>query len=295
MRGKSINLYLTDGTPNGIVTAEISNWTGYVLGASRSRLAELIQRPETSRTGVYCLIGTDQISGKPLVYFGESDNVAKRLVKHNKDDDKEFFERAFLCTSKDEHLTKSHVSYLESRLISIVSEANRAKLKNAKIPELPYLPEREIADTEFFLDQMRIILLALGLDFLMSPSIREEPKHTQRQVLYELTNRNSPGLRAEAQEVGGVFVVLAGSYARRDSGQPHHHYRLIRDSLKSDGVLVQHGDFYRFARDSIFRSPSAASAAILDRNDNGRTTWVLKGTSTTYAELQNEMIAAVAN
>ncbi|UWX83682.1 hypothetical protein [Arthrobacter sp. zg-Y1110] len=29
--GKSVRLFLVDGTPGGLVTAEIMNWTGHVL------------------------------------------------------------------------------------------------------------------------------------------------------------------------------------------------------------------------------------------------------------------------
>lgn len=30
-QGRSIRLFLVDGTPNGLLTAEIMNWTGHVL------------------------------------------------------------------------------------------------------------------------------------------------------------------------------------------------------------------------------------------------------------------------
>ena len=42
--GKSIKLFLVDGSINGILTAEIINWTGHVLSAPRTKLLDLIQR-----------------------------------------------------------------------------------------------------------------------------------------------------------------------------------------------------------------------------------------------------------
>lgn len=36
--GKSIRLYLADGTPGGLLTAEIMNWTGHVVAAPRARI-----------------------------------------------------------------------------------------------------------------------------------------------------------------------------------------------------------------------------------------------------------------
>ena len=57
--GRSVRLYLVDGSPTGILTAEIMNWTGHALVAPRSRLGEALSRDEASRTGVYFLVGDD--------------------------------------------------------------------------------------------------------------------------------------------------------------------------------------------------------------------------------------------
>jgi hypothetical protein len=80
MTGRSIRIFLTDGSANGILTAEIMNWTGKVVVSPRSQLVDLARRDEPKRTGVYVLVGEDPISPlKELVYIGESDNVFSRL------------------------------------------------------------------------------------------------------------------------------------------------------------------------------------------------------------------------
>ncbi len=124
MTGKTIRLYLADGVPSGILTAEIINWTGKVVVAPRSRLAELGKRDEAKRTGIYLLIGSDPESpSQDRVYIGEGDNVFTRIKKHDSDEAKDFFTRVILITSKDDNLTKSHVRYLESRLINLCNTA----------------------------------------------------------------------------------------------------------------------------------------------------------------------------
>ena len=93
------------------------------------------------RTGVYLLVGPDP--GDPsrrLVYVGESDNVLKRLLSHNRKDAKDFWERTVVIVSKDENLTKSHVRYLESRLIKMAQDARRANLTNNTAPGRPRCP-----------------------------------------------------------------------------------------------------------------------------------------------------------
>ena len=101
------------------------------------------------------------------------------------------------------------------------------------------------------------------------------------------------GLSATALEDGQRFIVHQGSQARSTwSGQPHS-YQQLREDLKASGDLVSSPDGVHlvFAKDVAFKSPSAASATVLGRTDNGRTSWRLKGTSITYAAWQDNLPA----
>jgi membrane-bound ClpP family serine protease len=121
MSGKQIKLFLVDGTPGGLTTAEITNWTGHVLSASRSDLADLVKRDEAQSTGAYILLGDDEAAvGNTRCYIGEADIVADRLRYHQRE--KDFWDRVVVITSKDANLAKARSRYLESRLISLVVE-----------------------------------------------------------------------------------------------------------------------------------------------------------------------------
>ena len=109
-------------------------------------------------------------------------------------------------------------------------------------------------------------------------------------VVFELESSRH-GLAAAAKENGKSFTVLAGSQAKLDwSGQPHS-YLQLREELRSAGALKlsDDGTHLVFANDTDFKSPSAASATVLGRTDNGRNTWRLKGTSITYAAWQDNL------
>lgn len=308
MKGRSIRLFLVDGAPGGIITAEIMNWTGHVLFGPRSRLADLIQREEVKRTGVYFLTGLDPEGGyKPMVYVGETDHVGKRLAQHNKDESKDFWERVCVVTSKDQNLTKAHAKYLESRLIAVTNIVGRGLLVNSTQPDYAQLPEADTADMEFFIEQIRVVLPVLGLDFL-----REAPRVSRRDVAFANDTRTKPiedvptfelnskkySLAAEAKEIDGDFVVLAGSKAQREwiGQEANSSYKTLHQQLIEAGILVdEHGGegLSVFREDYVFRSPSAASAVILGRSDNGRMTWRVKGTKKTYADWQDEQVSAV--
>ena len=92
-------------------------------------------------------------------------------------------------------------------------------------------------------------------------------------------------LQAVARVLDDSFVVLQGSKAKAAWTGVGHGYKALRQTLVDEGALVPDGaGALVFARDTPFNSPSAASAVIFGRPDNGRTSWMLKGTGLTYAD-----------
>ena len=121
--GRTIRIYLADGSPTGIKHAELVNWTGQAIVCPRGRVGELAKWPESQRPGVYILFGEDEQATKPMAYVGEAENVLVRLQSHVKG--KDFWDQVVLFTSKDENLTKAHVKYLESRMVELARDAAR--------------------------------------------------------------------------------------------------------------------------------------------------------------------------
>ncbi|AQU82446.1 MULTISPECIES: GIY-YIG nuclease family protein [unclassified Halomonas] len=302
-QGRSIRLFLVDGTPNGLLTAEIMNWTGHVLTGPRTKLTELVQRPECGRTGIYFLVGPDlEGSPRPQVYIGESDDVGTRLKQHNRPEDKggkDFWEKVCLVTSKDQNLTKAHVKYLESLLIQSAGELGRCKLVNGTAHEYINLPESDRADMAFFVEQIRTVLPVLGLDFLrgrpmpshppsiLKPSPAASPKFVAEVPRY--------GIKAYGQELDGEFYVLEGSIARGTWTGVDGGYQSLYQQLCDEGVLVEdENKVRRFASDYAFTSPSAAAAVVSGRSANGRIHWKLEGTGQTYGAWQDQQVSAAA-
>lgn len=294
--GRGIRLFLVDGSPNGLLTAEIMNWTGHALTGPRTKLTELVQRPECGRTGVYFLVGPDPDNAmRPLVYVGESDDVAKRLKQHNRPEDqggKDFWERVCLITSKDQNLTKSHVKYLESQLIAIAKQSGRCGLMNGTAHDYTVLPESDLADMAFFIEQVRIILPVLGFDFLRDPAASHNTSAGSESAVFEM-ELPTFGVKAQAQEIDGSFVVLKGSIARPKWTAKNNGYGNLYDQLVKDGVLGEEVEGKRgFTKDYEFNSPSAAAAVVAGRNTNGRRKWLVKGSQVTYGDWQSAMVDA---
>lgn len=306
MPGRSVRLFLVDGKPTGIITAEIMNWTGHVLTGPRSQLPRILARGEAARTGLYLLYGADPDEPDMLrLYVGESDAVASRLRQHNQDERKGYWERLCIITSKDQNITKAHACYLEARLIRIALSAGRAQVDNATVPPLPTLPEADRSDIETFIEQIHLVLPVLGIDLLREGpkpssaiSCRSASQEAAAGPLFELTQRKS-GLRAWAREVDGDFVVLQGSHFVREWRQPttgRLSYSKLHERLLASGKLapVPDGVLAVLQEDTNFSSPSAASSVVLGRADNGRMSWKVEGTDTSYADWQEQQVEASA-
>lgn len=284
MSGKQLKLFLVDGTPGGLSTAEITNWTGHVLQAQRSDLADLLKRDETQRTGVYLLLGDDEAAvGETRCYIGEADVVADRLRHHHRD--KDFWDRVVVISSKDTNLTKSHGRYLESRLISLATQAGRVTLDNGTAPPIPALPEADASDMDYFVGQLQIVLPVLGVN-----AIRVRPPKVATSVtapvpespIFFLRNAKA-GVDARAQQIDGEFTMLEGSIVvaswhgvgkAESTVKAYASYRARHEQLLVEGALVVDSGGARLTRDIVFSSPSTAGAVALGRSCNGRLEWV---------------------
>lgn len=265
MGGKQIKLFLVDGTAGGLTTAEITNWTGHVLSARRSDLADLLRRDEAQRTGVYFLLGDDEsVVGDTRCYIGEADVVADRLRHHQRD--KEFWDRVVVITSKDTNLTKSHGRYLESRLISLAGQAGRVSLENGTAPPVPSLPEADASDMDYFLSQLQIVLPVLGVNAIrvkLATSSTGTSVVAAVSPIFHLTNPRTR-VDAQAQQIDGEFTMLAGSIVvaswhgvgkAESTIKAYSSYRAQHERLVADGAIVVNDGAGRVTRDIVFPSP----------------------------------------
>ncbi len=299
--GKSIRIFLVDGSPTGLRTAEIPNWTGHVLVAPRIRIQEALMRSEATKTGVYLLVGEE--AGRGIVYVGEGDCIADRIRKHAKDADKDFWERVALITSKDVNLTKAHVRYLECRLVQIIKDGGRANVTNGNEPSPKLLPEADVSDMEFFLGQLQILLPTVGMDFLRPKPLgttielilgtadtKAQSPPSQR-ILLTLVQKS--GVDARAFDDDGEIIVLRDSIGTTQEFKVNQ-YAPLRQQLIEEGKLqLMPGGGVRFLEDVPFNSPSAAAAVLNNRNSAGPREWRVQETGQTLGEWRNALLEAI--
>jgi len=300
--GRSLELYYIDGRPDGMVTAELFNWTGHVLMFPRTQLSGALARAEAGYAGVYMLLG-DQ-DGEPLAYLGEGEDIGARIRQH--DVKKEWWTSAVLVTASANKLNKAHVRYLEARLISHANTIGHTPLDNLTAPVLPILSEADIAKMEAFLENLLIVLPAVRVDMFIQRARSARPTAStapMRMIAdpqqigvggtrFVLESRKH-GLRASAVLTNGEFVVEAGSMSRlKWTGLDHHTYASLYAELRRSGVLIEDGAHCVFSQDYAFRSPSAAAAAVNGRASNGQIDWRTADGGLTYKDWEARQVAA---
>lgn len=295
--GQSLELFFVDGTPEGILTAQIFNWTGHVLVAPRIRLAEALERPEASYTGVYLLLGESDDSNLMKTYIGESEDVAARIRNH--DANREWWTQAILITSAANTLNKAHVRYLESRLIEEAVRAGRMEIENSNTPSRPPLSEAAKANMEQFVEYLLTVLPAVRVDGFLIKTRTHAAKSTKLATssvipVATFSLRSSNGeVNAIARLENGEFVVQSGSVGRPKWIGVHHNYQKLFDEVVLSGAYMEDGSQRRFTKPYAFSSPSAAGAVLNGRATAGPDEWVLESDrNKTYKEWEKEQLQA---
>lgn len=299
--GRSLELFFIDGKPDGMLTAEVFNWTGHILRTPRTRLADALKRKEAAHTGVYLLAGEGDDGTQ--IYVGEGHDVGRRIRSH--DSNKDWWDTAVLITTAADSLNKAHVQYLEARLLKEARDAGRAKIENDTEPALPSLSEAAETNMEAFLEHLVTVLPALGVDCFVRDtrtrtSAQGDTIDPRVEAEFELHNRKQ-GLHATARMEDGEFIVEAGSQAKPNWSGSGGSYKQLYLALVKNGILTEGGAadladsrsrVRVFRTDYAFRSPSAAAAVVNGRPANGRLEWKVRGQEDTYADWDKERLGA---
>lgn len=267
MPSATIKIFLVHGDAKRLRTAELSNWTGKAVAGPRSEFDSVLARDESHNSGVYFLTGIDPETGTNTVYIGEAESIRDRVKSHL---DKDFWNHIVFITSKDENLTKSHIRYLEGRLIDQAKQAGRAQVKNSQ-GSGARLPESDREDMEIFLKKIHQLLPVLGVEVLVPTSIKAAGA-----TELELLSCEIKGLKATGHLTPNGIVVFAGSQAVLNERPSSHKYPWpvnMRQKLKDEGALTVKTDHLLFMQDVEFSSPSAAAAVIHGGHANGLTAW----------------------
>ena len=264
MHGKTIELFLVNGTSDSVVTAELSNWNGKAIKIPRMEVAKC-DREDIRGVGVYFLICHEDV-GQDSIYIGEAENVHKRLLQHLRDyqadKEKYYWGTAVVFVGRD--LNKALIRYLEKRFVEIALECGRYRTLT-KVTYDPVIKESQVATMEEFIDNVKTLLDTLGYKVLVPV-----PKAGDGTDFLFCSGN---GAEAKGFVSPGGFTVVKNSIVS-DHVTPSFKIRGksyfdLRQKMEADAIIVDR----KFVQNYEFSAPSAASAVILGRNSNGKMDW----------------------
>jgi hypothetical protein len=216
----TIRIFVPDGDPEGVRLIDRMNWTGLGLIFPRSKWADVRQRAELQRTGVYILVGYtgDDDDDLPTIYVGQADGIKNRIESHYKE--KEFWDRAIVFVSTGGGLNRAHATWLEYALVKRATATKRCRMDNGNAPQEPALTEAEKADTNGFLKEILQILPLVGLHAFEFPKAVASPQTTEPDVGTVAQSQKNDTIIVPARKEGFEKVFLGEDcwYAIRISG-----------------------------------------------------------------------------
>lgn len=272
--GKSIELFLVNGSADSLITAELSNWNGKAIKIPRIEVASC-NRDDIAQAGVYFLFCKED-DGSDSVYIGEAENVKERLVQHLRDyqseKEKYYWTTAAIFIGRD--LNKALIRYLENRFVEIARACKRYTVLTKNTYKNTVMKESQIAVMEEFVDNVKTLISALGykvLEPLNKPIVisNEDSENVETEDLslhLERTIKGVGKVEADGVRTSEGFVVLQGSHIaiEDDDTIPAVLKEQRRKVSVVDGVLQE---------DVLFSSPSYAAMFVIGKSANGLTSW----------------------
>ena len=265
--GKTIELFLVNGTADSLVEAELSNWSGKALRIPRNEVPSC-KNETLSQPGVYFLFCKDD-DNTDSVYIGEAENVKERLLQHLRNfengNEKYYWTTAVVFTGRD--LNKAHIRYLEHKLAKLAAENGRYKLITKNTYKNTVLKDSQIATMEEFIDNIKILINALGYKVL-EPLVDNASTNSNKEN--KILSIETKETNAKGVVTNEGFVLLKGAKIKKEiSKSLSSGVRKLREKYITEGKVVSETT----TEDILFSSSSAAAAFVSGSSASGPVSW----------------------
>lgn len=281
--GKSIELFLVNGTADSLIIAELSNWNGKAIKIPRIEISSC-EREDITQAGVYFLFCKED-DGSDSVYIGEAENVKERLVQHLRDYQSEketyYWSTAVVFIGRD--LNKALIRYLENRFVEIARASKRYFVLTKTTYRNTVMKESQVAVMEEFVDNVKILINALGYKVL-EPLVQNNSSNST--VDDEMLFISSGSVNAKGRVTAEGFVVYEGSTLDSkgsvnslSNGMKNLRQKLIESDKVQNHVIKEN---------ILFSSSSAAASFVLGYSVSGPQRWKTKDGKTLKELEENE-------
>ena len=265
-------------------------------------------RDDVALPGIYIYIGQKTLETEfgsysiPSTYIGQTGNITRRKVQHDKKDNWDWTEMLVLSV---DNVTSGLLKQLESDFINMFRTNRFWHLRNKQTSEPEIVSDYEKLRADRYFNVAKTLMYVAGFDFMKSrayPSavptipdgtgekaknpVGQKPKESAPANQKQAKNSSGKGRQskpdvhtfylkrdgkiiATAESSGEGFTVKSGSESRSPFGSLDERYLTIRAELMEKKVIVR--DIFR--QDYTFNSPSQAAAVVCGHNTGSHQTW----------------------
>ena len=271
-RGRSINLYLLDGSVTGVIKYTLPNWTGVVYKIPRTALGSCKNREHLQQSGVYFLFGKSDERNENVVYVGQAgirkngNGLLGRILEHARNPEKDYWTEAVAITTTNNSFGPTEISYLENQFTKLALNAKRYIVKNGNDPNPGNITEEKESELEEFIEYAEVVMGILGHKVFVPMDEITDDTPQGNVVRLHLKER---GADATGFLTSDGIIVCKGSRIKA-TPTPSCQEWIKKLRLKHSAYISS--DFV-LTKDIAFDSPSAAAGFCVFGSANGRIAW----------------------
>ena len=285
-RGRTLLLYLLNGSVTGVIKYTMQNWTGVIYKIPRTELDSCEQRADLQQSGVYFLFGKSDETGESVVYVGQAglrkngNGLLGRILEHARNPEKDYWTEAIAITTTNNSFGPTEISYLENQFTQLAKNANRYIVKNGNDPNPGNITEEKQSELEEFIDNAKVVMGIVGHKVFipLDEAINDTPNEKVIKLFLKKHGAEAVGLLTSEGIVVCKDSKINSSSTSSCPGwiknlRKKHASKINEDSVLTDNIC--------------FSSPSAASGFCVMGSDNGRDSWKSES-GKTLKELEEE-------
>ena len=286
-RGRTISLYLLNGSVTGVIKYTLPNWTGVIYKIPRTELESCKKRVDLQQSGVYFLFGKSDENNDNVVYVGQAgirkngNGLLGRILEHAKNPEKDYWTEAVAITTTNNTFGPTEISYLENQFTQLAMKANRYIVKNANDPNPGNITEEKESELEEFIDYAKVVMGIVGHKVFIPLDEVLDNIPNKNVVKLQLKKRGAEATGLLTSE--GIVVCKGSKLTAKSTPSCPDWLKNLRKQyahkITKDFILTE---------DIVFNSPSAAAGFCVLGSENGRIAWRTES-GKTLKELESEV------
>jgi len=271
-RGRTVTLFLIDGSVTGAIKYTLTNWTGVVYKIPRTALGSCKKREHLQQSGVYFLFGKNDENNENVVYIGQAglrkngNGLLGRILEHARNPEKDYWTEAVVVTTTNDSFGPTEISYLESQFAKLATDAKRYIVKNGNDPNLGNITEEKECELEEFIEYAKIIMGILGHKIFVPLDEITDDTPAGDVLKLHLKERGADATGFLTSE--GIIVCKGSKVRATPVPSCPDWVKKLRDKHKA-----YIGSDFVLSKDIPFSSPSAAAGFCVFGSANGKVAW----------------------